>query len=102
MFQQAVTVTYRDGTTEDIVLDQWSIGQFGTYCTIKGWKFDSKDPGMMAITMLRYQAFAEKHRDSKTKVTFDAWDATVRDVSGTPGAEVIETVDPTNPATPEE
>lgn len=100
MFRQPVSVTYRDGTVEEVVLDQWSIGQFGTYCTVKGWKFDSKDPGMMAITMLRYQAYAEKHRDQKMKPNFDIWDATVVEVSSTEGEAVV--VDPTNPATPEE
>jgi hypothetical protein len=49
----------------------------------------------MAVTMLRFQAFAELHRDPGTKrPTFDAWDLTVAEVEPEESPEV----DPTSAA----
>lgn len=94
MFAQPVTVTYADGTVLDVTLTQWSIGQFGQYATSRGWSIDPSSPGLMSITMLRYQAYAEIHRDPGTvKPSFDKWDQTVNDVSPVEGTS--HEVDPT-------
>jgi hypothetical protein len=97
MFAQPVTVTYLDGTAQDVTLTQWSIGQFGQYAQSRGWAIDPSSPGLMAITMLRFQAYVEVHRDPGTiKPSFDKWDQTVVDVSPVEGASGE--VDPTQTA----
>lgn len=97
MFAQPVTVTYADGTAVSVTLTQWSIGQFGQYATSRGWVIDPQAPGLMSITMLRYQAYAEIHRDPGTvKASFDKWDQTVNDVS--PEEGTTSEVDPTQTA----
>ncbi len=81
MFSQKVTVHYTDGTEKDIVLTQWSIGQFSQFAQSKGWKIDASDPGLMALVMLRYQAYCELHRDpTMPRPSFDRWDMTVSEV----------------------
>jgi hypothetical protein len=95
MFAQKVTVHYADGTSKDVTLTQWSIGQFAQYAQNKGWKVDPASPGLLSITMLRFQAFAELHRDPTAKrPSFDAWDLTVAEVEPEAEAEV----DPTSAA----
>ena len=97
MFRQRVTVHYVDGTITEVTLTQWSIGQFSQYAAAKGWKVDPHNPGLLAVTMLRFQAFAELHRDpQKPKVPFDRWDMTVDEVTGS--EEDTGEVDPTEPA----
>ena len=96
MYSQKVTVHYTDGTDTDVVLTQWSMGQFGQYAQSKGWRVDMQDPGLLALVMLRYQAYCELHRDpTKPRATFDKWDMTVTEVE--PVEEPAE-VDPTGPA----
>jgi exosome complex RNA-binding protein Rrp4 len=93
MFAQRVTVNYVDGSSREVTCTQWSIGQFAQYAQNKGWTIDPSSPGLLAITMLRFQAFAELHRDPTTaRPTFDKWDLTVAEV--TPVGEAAE-VDPT-------
>jgi hypothetical protein len=95
MFAQKVAVHFADGTSKEVTLTQWSIGQFAQYAQHKGWKVDASAPGLMAVTMLRFQAFAELHRDPGTKrPTFDAWDLTVAEVEPEESPEV----DPTSAA----
>jgi hypothetical protein len=63
------------------MLTQWAIGQFGVYAAMKGWKFDPTQPGLLGVTMLRYQAWCEKHRDTKgPRPSYDVWDLTVDSV----------------------
>ena len=80
MFSQNVVVHYQDGNTAEVNLTQWSIGQFSMYAAAKGWKIDPQAPGLMALTMVRYQAYAEIHRTSATKPSFDKWDISVTEV----------------------
>jgi len=97
MFAQPVTVTYTDGTVKDVTLTQWSIGQFAQFAQSRGWTIDPASPGLLAITMLRYQAFCEIHRSPDTpKPAFDRWDQTVAEVSPVEGTD--STVFPTAPA----
>lgn len=95
MFTQRVTVHYVDGTTHELVLDQWSIGQFAAYATKMGWQMDMEKPGILAVLMLRIQAWAQLHRDpAMPRPQFEAWDRTVSEVEPT---EESEQVDPTQP-----
>jgi hypothetical protein len=96
MFAQKVTVHYSDGTSKDVTLTQWSIGQFAQYAQNKGWTIDPRNPGLLSVTMLRFQAYAELHRDPATpRAQFDKWDATVAEVEPEEGSDG--TVDPTPP-----
>jgi len=97
VFQQKVTVHFVDGTQKDLTLTQWSMGQFGQYASRQGWEVDMGNPGLLAVVMLRYQAYCELHRDPNVpRPKFDAWDMTVNEVD--PESEP-EPVDPT-PAAP--
>jgi hypothetical protein len=63
----------------------------------RGWTIDPAAPGLLAVTILRYQAYCEIHRAPDTpKPSFDRWDQTVADVSPVEGTD--STVDPTPPA----
>lgn len=95
MYQVKATVHYVDGTTADVVLTQWSIGQFAQYASRNGLKFDTENPGLMALVMARFQAYAELFRDpTKPRTTFDKWDLTVSEVEKLNEDEVV---DPTQP-----
>lgn len=100
MFQQPTVVTYADGTTRDVVLTQWSLGQFAQWAQRQGFgTIDLSNPGPMGIVMFRYQAYCELHRDATgPRPAFDVWDRTVSSVDpeGTPDA-----VDPTPQGTSE-
>lgn len=92
MFRQPVIVHYVDGTEKRVDLTQWSIGQFGQYAAAKGWKVDPENPGLLAVTMLRYQAYAEIHRDPQgAKATYERWDVTVDEVEAEAADEVVPT-----------
>lgn len=81
MFQQKVTVHYTDGSAKDLVLDQWSLGQWSAYASKMGWNIDTDKPGLLAVLMLRFQAWAQMHRDvTGAKPGFDIWDRTVIEV----------------------
>lgn len=96
MLAQKVTIAYLDGTTADVVLTQWSMGQFAQYGQSKGWHLDMQKPGLLAVVMLRYQAYCELHRDpTKARPTFDRWDMTVDSVDP---VEEPQDVPPTGPA----
>lgn len=96
MFQQNVTITYVDGTQEQVTLDQWSIGEFANFCSAKGLAFDAQAPGLMAITMLRFQAWAQVHRGQKGNTpSYTAWNTTVASVEGDDAVKV----DPTEAGT---
>ena len=97
MFSQPVTVTSTDGTVREVTLTQWSIGQFAMYAQSRGWKIDPASPGLLAITMLRFQAYAELHRaPDKARPPFERWDQDISDVSPVEGA--TSDVDPTRQA----
>lgn len=94
MYSQKVTITYQDGSRADAVLTQWSMGQFAQYASSKGWKVDLRDPGLLSLVMLRYQAYCEIHRDpNKPRASFDKWDMTVQEVEP---LDDPEQADPTN------
>jgi exosome complex RNA-binding protein Rrp4 len=96
MYAQRVTVHYVDETSKEVTLTQWSMGQFAQYGQSKGWKIDMQAPGLLAVVMLRYQAYCEMHRDPQSpRPTFDRWDMTVSEVVP---VEEPEEVDPTGPA----
>jgi hypothetical protein len=81
MFAQRVTINYADGTSTEEVLTQWSLSQWAIHATQKGWKFDMQAPGLLSVTMLRYQAWCTVHRASKTRPNFDVWDLSVDEVT---------------------
>jgi hypothetical protein len=96
VYQQKVVVHYEDGTSTDTTLTQWSMGQFGQYAQSKGWKVDMQEPGLLALVMLRYQAYCELHRDpTKPRAPFDKWDMTVSEVEPLSDPEEV---DPTEAA----
>ena len=75
MLAQKATIHYSDGTSTDVVLTQWSIGQFAQYAQSKGWKVDPSTPGLLGVVMVRYQSYCELHRDpTKARPAFDRWD----------------------------
>lgn len=81
MYSQRVTVHYADGTETQTVLTQWSMGQFAQYSAKQGWAMDMQNPGLLGVVMLRYQAYAELHRDpTKARPAFDRWDMTVSEI----------------------
>lgn len=96
MYRQEVVIRYTDGTEATVSLTQWSLNKFGQFATGRGWSFDPQSPGLLGITMLRYQAWAEIHRDpSRPQMSWDKWDALVDEVAG---AGDPEEVPPTEPA----
>lgn len=96
MFQATLEVTYRDRTTRTVTVDQWAMAQYARYTRAHGYTVDPGNPGMDAIEMVRFWAWAELHRDPNTvRPSFDTWDQTVADVSQVD--DVGEPVDPTGP-----
>lgn len=82
MEMQKVVVKYRDESEATTYLTQYSLSQFAMYCSKNGIAFDMKTGGLMAITMLRYQAYSELFSDPKfPRPSFDKWDATVLEVN---------------------
>jgi hypothetical protein len=95
MYAQKVAVHFADGTEKDVVLSQWSMGQFAQYAARSGLAVDIQNPGLMGVVMLRYQAYCELHRDPTTaRPSFDKWDFTVQEVEPITEAEPV---DPTQP-----
>lgn len=92
-----VQIVFRNGTTKDLVCTQWSLSQFAVHAMAKGWQIDLEQSGLMAVTMLRYQAWAEMHRDAKTRPSFETWDSTVDEVN--PTKQTADVAPPTLPAT---
>jgi 2-hydroxychromene-2-carboxylate isomerase len=90
-----MTVHYRDGSTEVVVCDQYSLSMWERWAVRTGLPFDPQSPGRTALTQMRVMAWAALQRDAAVKVSFDAWDATVQGVDGGDPDEV----DPTTPAT---
>jgi hypothetical protein len=88
-------VTYRDGTVATIRTDQYSVSVWERWAAKAGLRTSMKDPEPLAFTQLRVMAWAETQRDSKAKVAFEVWDATVQEVNGSKPVEA----DPTHPAT---
>lgn len=95
MYAQRVQVAYADGTATEVVLTQWALGQFAQYAQAKGWAVDMANPGLLAVVMLRYQAYCELFRDpTKPRPAFDKWDMTVGEVEP---LEAPAEADPTQP-----
>ena len=95
MYSQQVTISFRDGSTKDTTVTQWAMSQWALYALSRGWKVDVESPGLIAIVMLRYQAWAELHRDvNGARPSFEVWDGTVDSVDA---AEAVE-APPTQPA----
>jgi hypothetical protein len=83
MDTQKVAVNYTDGTTKEVVLTQWAMSQWAVYCSRNGIHFDAKNPGLLALTMMRYQAWAEMHRamgPNTIAPKYETWDFTVNSV----------------------
>jgi hypothetical protein len=95
VYAQQVKVHFADGTEKDVVLSQWSMGQFAQWSARNGLNVDIQSPGLMGVVMLRFQAFCELHRDPQVaKPTFEKWDFTVQEVEPITEAEPV---DPTGP-----
>jgi hypothetical protein len=90
-----MTVRYRDGRSELVVCDQYSLSMWERWAVRTGIGFDPQAPARTAITQLRVMAWAAVQRDAPVKVSFEAWEATVSEVEGGDTDEV----DPTIPAT---
>lgn len=95
MYQQSVTINYLDGTSKSVSLTQWSLGQFAQWASRQGLKVDISDPGLMSVLMMRFQAYAELHRDANGSPVpaFDKWDRTVVEVESAQDSD--SSVDPT-------
>lgn len=97
MYTQRALITYTDGTEKEVTLTQWAMGQWAQWAQSKGWSIDMQNPGLLAVVMLRYQAYCELHRDPTVpRPQFDRWDFTVASVDP---VEDPETADPTEAAT---
>ncbi len=99
MYSQRLAVVYADGTQTEVTVTQWAFAQWAAYASGKGFKFDlsnvAADP--LALLMIRYQAYAQLHRDPGTpRPKFEVWDVTVDDVSPVGEAQPA---DPTETAT---
>lgn len=98
MMRWPLTVTYRDGTTVDVVADQYAVGIYARWAVKSGYPVadlgNTSNP-LELVTPLRVMAWAEMQRDAKSKASFDVWDATVSEVEG----GKIDAVDPTLMAT---
>lgn len=95
-YEQPIEIHYRDGRVEEIHLTQYSLGAFSVWANRQKINVDPNSPGLMAVLMLRYQAYAERFVAEKTKPSFDLWDQTVLEVvMGEPNQ-----VDPTQPGPP--
>lgn len=89
---QKVTVKYRDGHEDEAVITQYAMSQFAIYATKKGWHVDPRDPGLMGLTMIRYQTWVELFlTPGSVRPSFEAWDQTVLTVD----VEESTTADPT-------
>ena len=97
MIRWPLTVTYRDGSTSDVLADQYAVGVWERWAAKAGLKTDTaNDPARYAVTQLRVMAWAEIQRDAKVKQSFEVWDASVSSVDT--GERALE-VDPTLMAT---
>jgi hypothetical protein len=85
-----LSVTYRDGSTTALHADQYAVGVWERWAAKAGLKTDPTDPARLAVTQLRVMAWAEMQRDTKTKVAFDVWDASVSVVEAGDSADVVD------------
>lgn len=95
---QRAIVVYLDGTKVETTLTQWSLSQWAVFCARQKIPFNMEDPGLLALTMTRYAAWAEIHRNRGAGAivpTFDTWDMTVDEV------ETPDEPDPVFPTQPE-
>jgi hypothetical protein len=94
MYSQQALVRFVDGSERTVTLTQWSVGQFAQWSARQGLKVDLEDPGLLGVVMVRFQAYAELHRDpTAVRPSFDKWDLTVSEVEPSGEREV----DPTQP-----
>jgi len=95
VYAQQVKVFFADGTEKDVVLSQWSMGQFAQWAARNSLTVDIQNPGLLGVVMLRYQAYCELHRDpTVARPAFEKWDFTVLEVEPVNEAEPV---DPTQP-----
>jgi hypothetical protein len=100
MLAQRQRVTYNDGTTVDVLVTQWALGQWARYEMAQGWHNPpGAPPGMASVLMMRYAAWSELFRTPNTvRPSFDAWDQTVNSVDEVEDPAPAEEL-PTQPAT---
>ena len=101
MFTQKVTVTYRDGSTADVVTDQGDMQVFESWALRRGLAASRPDRSLIQeapITFLRVAAWSATQRATGARVEFETWAETVADVS----PEEVEEVPPTPGTTQEE
>ena len=80
MFTQKSTVHYLDGTTIEVVSDQYALSRWAQYANEKGMNTSPSDAGWLAVVYQRYMAFATLQRSATARLSFDAWDRTVIEV----------------------
>lgn len=89
-----LVVTFRDGSTAEAQADQYAISVWERWAAKNGLRPSITDPAPLAWTQMRVMAWAALQRDATSKVTFEAWDATVAEVGNMRDREA----DPTLPA----
>lgn len=96
MFQQRITVTYNDGTIEEVTTTQADVAAWEMWAVKRGLKPTAADRSLMQdlpVVFMRFVAWNATYRAVSPRVDFDIWGDTVSEVM-----VVDETPDPT-PAT---
>ena len=84
---------YLDGTTVDVISDQYALSRWAQYANEKGMNTDPADANWLAVVYQRYMAYATLQRNATSRLSFDAWDRTVVEVE----IEEPTDVNPTEP-----
>jgi hypothetical protein len=101
VFTQEVTVTYRDGHTEQVMTDQADVAAWEMWARQRRLQASSPDRTVMQdtpILFMRVIAWNAINRSASIRYDYDVWEATVAQVEMTDA----ETVDPTQPGTQDE
>lgn len=99
MFQQEITITYRDSHTEAVLADQSDVAAWELWARQR--RLSASSPGAtlmqeLPVTAMRVMAWSAMNRGSSVRQDYDVWDATVAQVDM---ADDTEPVDPTPAAT---
>ena len=91
---QAVTVHFVDGHTEDLRITQYEIGQFDMWALRQGLTPSNGTAAIQAmpIVFMRFGAYIAAHRLSPAgRPKFDAWDETVVEVEAVDSPALVPT-----------
>lgn len=99
MIGTKVSVTYLDGSTDDLEITHYAVGRIARWARVNGVPGLSPDKAETLadqVLCIQLACWAEKTRGQSRPIDFDTWAATVADFNP---AEEAPGVDPTQPAT---